>query len=791
MDDICYEDVRLEGTMCVNMGFFSGGMDCKYVIPIKNRSGVSLENVNIYYDESGLNFTYSNTCGVEPSDAGGCTQSSDIEIGDFSFLDQATHFWFNSSFNSDDDLSIWVKKTFNMQELNLNKLYVTYEKNGEKYKGRLYHCPVYGYFDADDAGDNIHSDTNITTKIVNKDINLTLLYTYIPPQNSNVYVKYNLIDLNSEKYLSNWRDFYISQKEKDDIFNISDAYKEVKVVFKVCSKKLGDGSYDIKAYDECINECSDSDDEYCWRYFYSKDAFAIRPYAFRVFSTPLYKRAAEEFNISVKAVDEGNYTLNSGSIDNVVGIKGYNVNLNTINIDPISYIPSDSNITKMNEDVYGESTNNKDRVANCPYEDIFEVVNNDNFKDGDVNITLKYPETGILEINVSEIKGKEFAIVDADDTPDKDRLIKPAINIYNKNDISKNTYLLLIPYKFKTIAEYNTTTSTNWLYISNVNEQNARKNMSAFIKYTIIAYNKDGEITKNFTRTCFPDVNYPIENDIKLNTTFDLNQTATLKSSKAIDVNFYTEDINTSAIYTPIKQYKIQTTNTPINEWVGALNFKDGKAQVILYLNVNKKYNQPTLPITIRALDANTTINWAKNPGAPKIFDGDNLSNEVEFRYARVRVCNISGFNNPIDTEFRYQYWTSNGWVDNIEHNQTFGTVEQVLVNDVNFTTVAFHNGIENIKIKTSHSLPFSVKAHLKIPSWLWYHPLAKDYKDPSASNLDCLTHPCMKVEFLNSSSGWGGIKSVAAKEFSENNKTTKIKSDINTSKRHLRKINW
>ena len=48
-----------------------------------------------------------------------------------------------------------------------------------------------------------------------------------------------------------------------------------------------------------------------------------------------------------------------------------------------------------------------------------------------------------------------------------------------------------------------------------------------------------------------------------------------------------------------------------------------------------------------------------------------------------------------------------------------------------------------------------------------------------------------MKVEFLNSSSGWGGVQSTAAKEFSENNRTAKIKSDINTSKKHLQRINW
>ncbi|WP_024791910.1 hypothetical protein [Lebetimonas sp. JS138] len=102
-------------------------------------------------------------------------------------------------------------------------------------------------------------------------------------------------------------------------------------------------------------------------------------------------------------------------------------------------------------------------------------------------------------------------------------------------------------------------------------------------------------------------------------------------------------------------------------------------------------------------------------------------------------------------------------------------------------------NGEQNITFSTTHSIPYGAKIHLSIDSWLWYHPLAKPYKDPSSSNLDCLTHPCMKIDFLNDSSAWGGVSSnVVGNEFNESNRTSKVgTSEKNVSKKEVKKLNW
>jgi hypothetical protein len=475
-------------------------------------------------------------------------------------------------------------------------------------------------------------------------------------------------------------------------------------------------------------------------------------------------------------------------------------------------MPPSSDIIQMNKDVYYTDDDNASRVANCPNAGVFTVVNgSDSFKNGEINATLKFSETGVLEINVSEKAGSEFAIVDADDTPDDQRFIKPAVKIYDTDNIANNNYLLFIPYKFITVTDYNTTTSANWVYMSmDVNKSitaYTTPHMAAFIEYNITAYNKDGAVTKNFTKTCFPDIKptCPTQNGLKLNSTFDLFLDAKLKATKDINVSVYVGDaINGNAIWMPKKTLNVHLTSTNIQELVFPTDFVDGKAGVRVYFNIDKNYTTPLEEVKITAIDANTSTSWMSYPGATKIFIGNDLNKTVTFKYGRIKVSNATGYGSGINTAFEYQYWTnSNGWVVNSEHNLTiFGDVDvsnSYMPSDITLQILPqsgknILEGKENIKFSTTHALPYSAKIHLAIPEWLWYHPLAKEYKAPSSSNLDCLTHPCMKVDFLKSSSGWGGVQAINNKRFSEENRTSEMnvsKKDVNVSKSQVKKINW
>jgi len=147
-------------------------------------------------------------------------------------------------------------------------------------------------------------------------------------------------------------------------------------------------------------------------------------------------------------------------------------------------------------------------------------------------------------------------------------------------------------------------------------------------------------------------------------------------------------------------------------------------------------------------------------------------------------------------------YWDSDkGWVINKDHNNTiFGDIKlanSYKPSDINIDILPQNSknildGKEKLKISTTHGLPYSAKIHLSIPSWLWYHPLAKTYQDPSASNFDCLTHPCLKVMFQKSGSGWAGIGNNTSR-YNENNITINIKlgKELNATKNEVKKLNW
>jgi len=531
----------------------------------------------------------------------------------------------------------------------------------------------------------------------------------------------------------------------------------------------------------------------------AKDSFAIRPYSFKVFGKNEYKKAGEEFNLIIKAVDEGNDSINSGVVDNIKGVEDYNVPLSDLNISESFYQPTDTELAQMQNDV-GDLN-----VTYCPNKGTFTIVNSSNFVNGEVNAVLKYSETGILTLTVAEKVGSEFAICDRDDTPDDERLIKEAKQILDIDDINQTNILLFIPYKIEVDeGEFNTTTNTDWIYMGNdvINSQetNQTPKMASYIYYKIKALNKDGDITKNFTKTCFPDVNAPTKNGLKLNLTFDLFLDANLNASKDVNISCYVEDgVNNNAISIYEKNFSLNFNSVnSLQEVIYPKNFNNGAGEAKVYFNINKDYKTPIEEVNITVLDINTSTSWMSNPGATNIFIGKNINKMIKFRYGRIKVSNKTEYNNEINNTFEYQYWTQNGWEINKDHiNSTFGDFNHTLNPDIHpyivVDAVTLNNGKEYVKFIITHSLPYSEKIHLQIDEWLWYHPLAKDYKDPSKDNLDCLTHPCFTLDFLKEGIGWGGVSVNNNSKFNVTNRTIEINSskNLDATKQEVKKLNW
>ena len=622
------------------------------------------------------------------------------------------------------------------------------DKSGREYNVQLDYCNIsesllnkviIGKFDAWDTDHNIN-DRNITTKIVNKEFNLTLASLDENDNLSkkqNINVKYSLIDMAYSKILIPWRDFNASQNEEINVsFDVNKAVKDVRVVFNVCSDYNGT-DYTLYPYEKCSDQCILNDKQTnnnpCWRYFYSSDNFAIRPNKFKLQNIDLIK--AGEFNLIVKALD---YRDNSAS-----------------NYNEMLTVEGSSPTLEYNDTKASKGCNRGD----------LNIVANANFVNGIANVTLKYDEVSELNLTLKEVNGSEFAKVDADDTPVNKRFVTEDSKIYT-----------FIPHHFaiKNIKFLNG--AKNFTYIAN------NLNMSGHLTFKITAQADDNNPTNNYTNKCYAK-------------NIDINISHTVPKVDLGNSKLIYKEINSSK-YEKDKDKLIAITSLTKSKFDS-----NGTAYVNIFINFEKIYSKP-----VEEFDFNITeINVSD---VNNTFGSSDILNDkqINFRYGRIKVHNISGYSSELNTTFEYQYWDkNNGWELNKEHNETiFGDVnlsksiypknDVIMISILQQSNKNILEGKENIKFNTTHVLPYSSKIHLSIPEWLWYHPLAKKYKAPSSSNLDCLTHPCMKVDFLKNSLGWGGVQAINNERFSEENRTSEMnvsRKDVNVSKSQVKKINW
>ncbi len=466
----------------------------------------------------------------------------------------------------------------------------------------------------------------------------------------------------------------------------------------------------------------------------ARDSFAIRPYKFAITSVNNKKTAGKEFNITIKALDyNGNPALD------------YNETL-YLNENPPSNSPyldyNDTNASK-----------------GCIRGNL--IGTNLVFKNGEANVTLDYSEVGDLNVTIKEINGSEFAKVDEKDTSDKNRIIK-----------QNSTVITFIPSHFKIEGIFKNFNDSNFTYISN------DLNMSSILDLNITAQNDKNSTTKNYNSVCYAknfDLNVSYQISAEINNTI---KKILIKEEKE------TNETNISLPNLIIKNFSKNYFTTDNN----------GTARLILYINFDKNYSN-----TVN--EFNFTVNDINISDEDNVTGTKYLDKNATFRYGRIDVQNVSGYGNEVNATFSYEYWTDDeGWVVNKEHNSSvFGDVNetnsyhQFVTMNVNHNIL---NGEENITLSTSHALPYSTKIHLSVPSWLWYHPLAKDYKDPKTTsgwNLDCLTHPCFNVNFQKQSSGWGGVGTNEV-NYSEQNRTVEINastSKIKANKSEVKKLNW
>jgi uncharacterized repeat protein (TIGR01451 family) len=659
---------------------------------------------------------------------------------------------------------------------------------------------VTGPFDAWDTDKDVDNRV-ISTKIVNSEFDLTIASINsdndAPEPKEGIDIEYRLWDFNKSIAITDWEDYNASENSDGasttKSFNVTSASRDVKVQFKFCAESTDEGLV-IKSLTGCpLSDINTST--------FSSDNFAVRPYAFRVFGGDAYSRAGENFNLDIKAVDHANFVKNSGASSDVIGTPKYDAVFSDISLTSNFYTPTDSELDIMYKNVMQDQTATatpaveKARVATCSAAGIFTKINTtDTFSDGNLTAILKFSETGILTIDINETLGKEFAIVDADDTPLSQRFILGSTTINSKTDISQNSLLLVNPYSINTFAEYNTSTSKQWIYMDDISSAATsftKPNMSAYLHYTVVARNKDGAITQNFTSTCFPDVtehnpilatDCPRVNGLKLNTTYDFKLVATMNSTAPVNLSIFNGDVNQNALY-------IDTADQDANLAVGdnsvrkatmyPKQFTNGSAESYVHFNVDKDVSTPLNPVTIKVIDANAWLSWSSS-ASPAAFNGTTLNTSYNYIYGRTnaprqRLTGDSGTafiyyeafcsGNDANAVACNKALLPNGtlskstddprWFINTHHAVTTDGTAGVVVQKggAGVVTAGATTGANPDEVSLSYTqattkgYPYKTTMQNTPSSWLIYNK----YNAAATTNE-------FDVEFINANSNWGGI---------------------------------
>jgi len=460
----------------------------------------------------------------------------------------------------------------------------------------------------------------------------------------------------------------------------------------------------------------------------ARDSFTIRPNSFRLTAIP-NKIKAGEFNLTVQALDY----LGNPTVD-------YNETL-TVEGNSPTFEYNDTNAS-----------------IGCN-RGVLDIIANAQFSNGEANITLKYNEVGDLNLTLKEVNGSEFALPDADDTNDSQRLITENSQVYT-----------FIPHHFSIENLSFNNGGNNFTYISN------DLNMSGNLLFKIYAKAEDNTTTQNYTGTCYAK-------------NFEINVSHTVPTIDLGSSKLIYKETNTS-------EYNISKTDNMLLQLTKEKFVSNGVADIDISINFEKNYSTP-----VAGFDFNVTEVNMSDEDDINGTSGILTNKQVHFIYGRIKTSNSAAYSSDVNTTFEYQYWSdAQGWVKNSDHNSTtYGDFNHTLDSTINpYVSVTnnpvINGGEEKVVFHTSHALPYSAKVHLQINSWLWYHPLAKDYQDPSSTNTDCMTHPCIKLDFLKSGSAWGGVQAVNNTQFSEENRTSEMnmsKPDVNVSKSQVKKINW
>jgi hypothetical protein len=485
----------------------------------------------------------------------------------------------------------------------------------------------------------------------------------------------------------------------------------------------------------------------------SSDNFAIRPNYFSIDSTqtafPNLLRSAEDYNLSVYAYD---YGVTSGTN----GTNDYNITGATSLFD--------LNTTKYNRDgdinasMYGTAVwsaydfNMSDGVSwsSAVASGVTEVAG------------VQFNDVGKINLKVID---ENWATVDIDDTL-QDCSADGAYICGDKN-------VTYIPYYFD-FHDLNITNNNGnpgtFTYIANEVAQ-----MAGRIHTTMRALNKSGDETRNFATyplwennvTVIPVVVkstylYPDANETNItnlsigfsdgNKTVTWNETNT---SQYLRFNFR-RDVNQTAI-----PFDVNGTDLNISMLSHYVDAEDGDVADINGSRLGT--GVLNLPYTVVSpADGNTTFLYGRViPRDIRVFGDVDFTANAWYEVYNAPMINGNLLSPSKNDALWYTNRLHNDINDgdgNVTRLQSAPTVSTA----VNIGSASSGTGIETYSFTHvgAGNIPYSRKAHIDTDPWLWYGVNALDYLDPSAANLDCLTHPCFNINIVPAVGATGSQKS-------------------------------
>ncbi len=551
-----------------------------------------------------------------------------------------------------------------------------------------------------DAWDTFRDETdkNISTKIVNKEFNLTLAEYNGSAYNDdfNGTVCSILFDEDTKNKISEWNATY--WRNNDDINKTNISFKVTKAVKKAKVYMYWiENSYETN--DSCRGLFNHENNE-----TNSTDNFAIRPERFSISISSSHFYAGEDFNITFKALD------NSGK-------------------------PSeDYNESKSANSFEVNATEIKSGCITGTFN-----LSDFNFSNGIANnVDANYSEVGEINITLKEINGSEFANVDSDDTNDSDRLITP----YTKQ-------IIVNPYEIN-VTEGNLSgvfdpSSSRWIYMdSNLSELNVTANV------TISVNNKQHQTLYDFNSSCYAkDINVTFYYDVN-NTNSDVNLTyegnlanfnksiGDINKTLQIPASHFTTNGETNESYSFNIDRNISNPLNPVYINLKEINITGGNAK-----NKNAKTieSNATFYYGNLALDDVVTTKNEFNKTFNFILYDENESDTLIPNGAK---------------EIKYN------WYENLYHQKKDGDVNESeivvsrdykasnAISGVDVSVDQVEKGVITFKISRNDSNVKFAVIHLLSPNlkWLWYSKFGDEYNVSDDSS--CLNHFCFTITWQN-----------------------------------------